>query len=314
MTVSIVVVSFNTRALLGRCLASIDAHPPRCPHDTVVVDNGSRDGSAGLVAARFPHVRLLALGANVGFAAANNRGFDATRGDHVLMLNADTELLPGTLDRLLDVLEADPSIGVAGPTERTAEGTRYPTICPFPDLGWALMSHSGLRRRFNRSRLVNPIRSVWEAALATGAPVDVDWLSGASLLLRRKALAEGGGLDEGFFFYAEETDLCRRLRTLGWRVAYVPAAEIVHHGGASTAAAPRGLLTLSGALGELRYFARHRPRWERLALRALLAGESLARLATAARDDPRRWAWREVLRAALGCRAALVTEEERCRS
>ena len=312
MRLSIVIASFNTRELLERALRSIEAHAPRAGHETIVVDNASADGSADMVAARFPGVRLVRNPANLGFAAASNRALALARGEYVFLMNSDAELVPRTLDRLVDALDADPTIGIVGPTERLADGTRYPTICPFPGLVFVVLSHLGLRRRFNRSRLINPIRAVWERAQASGEPVDVDWLSGASLLVRRAVLDEAAGFDEGFFFYMEETDLCRRARGRGWRVVFVPSAEIIHHGGASTDKAAGGLLTLAGALSELRYFDKHAGPVQRGLLRALLLAEHLLRLLVSGPGDPRRRAHREVLKAVVGRRDARVGAEDLC--
>jgi len=313
MTLSIVIVSFNTLELLTRCLASIRRLPPGVSFETFVVDNGSTDKSPEMVAERFPNVRLIRNEANRGFGAANNQALQLAKGENILFLNSDTELLPGSLDPLIMYLESNPTVGVVGPTEQTGDGIPYPTICPFPDLFFLFLTHTGLRHRFYRNRVINPYRHLWEKAQVTGEPTVVDWLSGAGLMVRRKVLEEIGPFDERFFFYMEETDLCKRARAAGWLVVFVPTAVIIHHGGQSEGKVRGGLLTLSGTLSELRYFTKHRRVAELFLLKCLILVEFLLKLLLTKRNDPRRWAYREVLESVLGLRLAQITKEDLCR-
>ena len=313
MTLSIVIVSFNTLELLTRCLASIRRLPPGVSFETFVVDNGSTDKSPEMVAERFPNVRLIRNEANRGFGAANNQALQLAKGENILFLNSDTELLPGSLDPLIMYLESNPTVGVVGPTEQTGDGIPYPTICPFPDLFFLFLTHTGLRHRFYRNRVINPYRHLWEKAQVTGEPTVVDWLSGAGLMVRRKVLDEIGPFDERYFFYMEETDLCKRARAAGWLVVFVPTAVIIHHGGQSEGKVRGGLLTLSGTLSELRYFTKHRRVAELFLLKCLILVEFLLKLLLTKRNDPRRWAYREVLESVLGLRLAQITKEDLCR-
>jgi len=309
---SILVVSFSTRDLLGRCLESIQRFPPPAPFETIVIDNASTDGSADLVASRFPGIRLIRNDRNLGYGAAHNRGLQAAGGEVVLFLNSDTELLPGSLAPLLKHLDEYPQVGVVGPAEQLVDGSLYPTICPPPDLLFMVLAHTGLRRRFNTSSWINPYREIWERAIQTGRPVPVGWLSGASLMVRRRVLEQVGPFDEGYFFYMEETDLCERARRAGWGVEFVPEGRLMHHGGGSSDKAKGGLLTLSGTVSELRYFRKHRSGLDMLLLKALLFAEYTLKLLLVRSNDPRRWAYREILRTIMGLRPATVMKEDLC--
>ncbi len=312
MTLSILIVSFNTKAMLEECLRSIRAHPPAPACEVFVVDNGSRDGSPELVAERFSDVHLITNQDNRGFAAANNQALALAKGDVVLFLNSDTCLLPDSLGPLLERLNEQPRVGIVGPTEEFAGGPAYPTICPAPDLWFLFLTHTGLRHYFYTNARINPYRKIWERARLSGEPVEVAWLSGACLMVRRTVLEEVGPFDEGYFFYMEETDLCERARRAGWRVEYVPRGRIIHHGGGSSEKARGGLLTLSGTLSELRYFRKHRNGVELLLLKGLLFVEFALKWLIAPWNDPRRWAYRQILRVIVGARPSAITKEDLC--
>lgn len=308
MTLSILIVSFNTKGMLEQCLHSIRRHPPSMSYEVFVVDNGSKDGSPALVAERFPEVHLIANSDNRGFAAANNQALSVAKGEVILFLNSDTELLAGSLDLLIRHLDSNQKVGVVGPTERTGDGIPYPTICPFPTLSYLFLTHSGLRHRFYKNRVINPYRRVWEKAQVTGEPTVVDWLSGASLMVRRKVLEEIGFFDERYFFYMEETDLCKRARAAGWLVVFVPTAMIIHHGGQSEGKVREGLLTISCTFGEIYYFRKHRSTFALFLLKGLLFVEFCVKLLITKLNDPRRWAYWEILAAVLGLRLPHITE------
>jgi GT2 family glycosyltransferase len=307
---SILIVSYNTSDLLKSCLLSVQRYPPPISWEIVVVDNASHDGSPELVEEEFPEVRLIRNSMNLGFAAANNKGLQVSRGDYLFFLNSDAELLPHSLDPLIDHLETHPHVGIVGPSEQFRNGRIYPTVCPFPNIPYLLFTHTGLRRRFYRNKWINPYRGLWERAQNTEKPTAVDWLSGASLLVRRKVFDDIGPFDEGYFFYMEETDLCARAHGAGWEVTFIPKARIIHHGGGSTDKAKRGLLTLSGAMSELRYFEKHRNIAELLLLRCIFFVEYSLKIILVGLDDPRCWAYREVLRAVLGSRPSQVLKRD----
>jgi GT2 family glycosyltransferase len=217
---SIVIVSFNARADLVNCLLTIRKNPPSLAHEIVVVDNASTDGSAE--AAQKIGVRVVAMGRNAGFSAANNAGIAVSRGDLLLLLNSDTLVPPGALDRLIARLAATPSAAVAGP-RLLDEGGR-------PELSFGPMISPLNELRQKR-------RSPEWIARETAREQFVDWVSGACLLVRRQDAVRAGLLDERFFLYTEDVDFCHAVRQLGRKVLFTPAAEITHLRGRSRAAA-----------------------------------------------------------------------------
>ncbi|HVL69219.1 MAG TPA: glycosyltransferase family 2 protein [Vicinamibacterales bacterium] len=251
---SIVIVNFNGRGHLERCLASLAAHPPSVAHETVVVDNASTDGSAALVRG-WPAVRLIELPANVGFSAGNNAGIRATSGELVLLLNNDTVVPAGALDTLVARLEAHPAAAIAGPRlvdgDGAAELSFGPMISPLGELRQKLIVGAG-------ERGLRPAR--WLIGRATRRERYVDWVSGACLLVRRAVAEEVELLDERFFLYTEDVDFCASVRARGWKVLFTPAAEIVHLRGRSRATAAR-LANAAYRRSHLAFYEKHHPRW-----------------------------------------------------
>jgi N-acetylglucosaminyl-diphospho-decaprenol L-rhamnosyltransferase len=224
---SLVIVSWNTRELLAQCLASIEAGPPGVPCEVWVVDNASTDGSAALVRERFPQVRLVENGSNVGFAPANNQAIRQARGRYVVLLNSDTEVCEGALEALVAFMDLNPGAGGCGPRLLNADGSLqpscHPMLTPWREF-WRLLF---LERLWSRATYR---QEKWDPAV----PRRVDVIKGACFLLRRAALEQVGPLDEQYFMYTEEVDLCYRLARLGWTLWWVPQAAVVHHGEASS--------------------------------------------------------------------------------
>ncbi|HEY8292812.1 MAG TPA: glycosyltransferase family 2 protein, partial [Thermomicrobiales bacterium] len=229
--ISIVIVSRDTRELLRACLRSIRAHSDGYAIETIVVDSDSRDGTAAMVQADFPDVTLLEPGENTGFARGNNLGITRARGAAILLLNPDAELTAGALTALHNALFADPTIGVVGPLLRYPDGTIQPSRRRFPTLMTALVESTVVQEWWpNHPALAR----YYVADVPNDVPQDADWLVGACLLVRRAVFAAVGLLDERLFLYAEEPEWCWRVRRAGWRVRYVPEAEVRHHEGTST--------------------------------------------------------------------------------
>jgi GT2 family glycosyltransferase len=231
---SIVVVSYNTAALLRRCLLSLPDGVGDLTHEVIVVDNASTDGSAALVAAEFPSARLIAQRENAGFAAANNVGLARARGEYLCLLNPDTEVAPDALAQLVAWLEAHPAAGVAAPRLLDPAGATQATGFRFPGVWQAGLDWFPLHPRLLASRLNGryPPR---------GAPFRIDHPLGACFVVRRVAAEQVGLFDAGFFMYSEEVDWLRRLAAAGWECWSLPTATVVHHGGASTRQQPAAM-------------------------------------------------------------------------
>lgn len=228
-TVAVIIVNWNTRELLAECLASVAETTEGLDLETVVVDNGSSDGSPDMVRERFPRVRLIANCDNLGFAAANNQAIASTATPYVLMLNSDARLRPGAVRCLLERLVSAPRAGLVGAQLRDPDGAFQLSHVRFPSLGQEALVLSGVGRL-----LYGPWYPSFGPDRDERARV-VDWVGGACMLARRDALNDVGGFDEGYVLYGEEMDLCYALRRAAWQVWYEPAALVIHHGGASTA-------------------------------------------------------------------------------
>ena len=225
---AIIIVSYNSARWLAPCLESVYAHAGGAKLDVIVVDNESTDGSAELVEREFPQARVLRR-ENRGFAYGNNQGLLAADAPFVLFLNADTEILEGTFAGLLQELRARPSVGLVGCRQLTPEGDVYPTIRRFPNAARLFFEALGsehfpfraavARRARARSGRLRHAR--WSA---TGPPAP-------SCSRDAEAVLDAGLMDERFFMYCEEPDLCLRIRRAGWRVRHLPSVTILHHAG-----------------------------------------------------------------------------------
>lgn len=225
---SVIVVSWNTRALLERCLAAVYSGLRRSP-EVIVVDNASIDGSAEMVAERFPRCILLRNRRNLGFAEANNQGFRIARGRYLLLLNSDAAPLPGTVDGLLDYLEGHPHHGAACGQLIYEDGRRQESYSRFPTFLGLLAVHTSLRYREPGRRQIHR----WRKDCLSDVTCDVDQASAACLLLRRDVLSEAGLFDTGCFLLYNDVDLCRRIRAAGYRIAFLPHLKTIHTGSAS---------------------------------------------------------------------------------
>ena len=224
---AVVIVSHNSARWLGPCLHSVYSHAGGATLDVVVVDSGSTDGSAALVGRDFPQARVLCV-ENRGFAHANNRGLATVRARYVLFLNPDTEIVSGSFAELVKAMDMRSTVGLIGCRQLTPDGELYPTIRRFPTAGRMLWEALGSERY--------PIRRPWmgERELDPEAyerETPCDWTSGSFMLARTCAVRAVGGMDERFFLYCEEPDLCLRIKRSGWDVRHLPAMTIVHHVG-----------------------------------------------------------------------------------
>ena len=282
---SIIIVSWNVAPLLSACLDSILGAPDVALHDgrlflgqhpvdVWVVDSASSDGSAAMVRSRYPQVNLLASDTNLGFSAGNNLALQHCTGRYALLLNPDTEIVGDALSSMVDYMERHPEIGVLGPQLRYPDGTLQSSRRRFPTLGMAFMESTLLEQWWPNNRWARAYRFADE-------PDDViqpvDWVTGACMLVRRKAFERVGLMDEALFMYSEELDWCRRLAEDEWRVIYYPCAVVIHHEGQSAAqvAAARDIYFHSS---KVHYFRKHHGRWHAEALRAFILATYVAQM------------------------------------
>jgi len=225
--VSAVVVNYKARDHLVECVRSLRAEGI---DDVVVADNDSRDGSKEALARADHNARFLETGANMGYGTAANRGATLTVGDLLLVCNSDVVLEPGAVKAMAAVLDDDRRVAIVGPRVENLDGTLYPSPRTFPDLGMAV-GHAFLGQVAPRNRFTRRYRLLdWDH----GRTLDADWVSGSCFLVRREAWVALGGFDEAYFMYAEDVDLCWRAKRAGWKVAFEPAARVIHAQGVST--------------------------------------------------------------------------------
>jgi GT2 family glycosyltransferase len=256
---SVVIVSYNTAHLLDRMFAALHEAAQGLSMQVIVVDNASHDGSVALIRERYPEVELVANAANVGFGRANNQAVPLVRGGHVLLLNTDAFLSPGTLGTALAWMRAHPDCGVLGVRLVGRDGTQQPSCRRFPTPLNMFLMRTGLARFAPWVRGLDDPR--WDPAVSQ----DCDWVPGCCYFMPRAVLDEVGLFDPRYFLYCEEVDHCKRVKQAGWTVRYCAGTTVVHLGGESAKTVTE--LTESGrqisALqieSELLYFRKHHGR------------------------------------------------------
>ena len=260
--VSVVVVTFNSAPWIERCLESVRGY------ETIVVDNGSTDGTVALVRERFPEARVIEQ-ENLGMGGGNNAGMRLASARYFLLLNADAWVLGDGVEQLARFADQHPDAAVVGPKLLNEDGSLQRSARAFPTLWRLSTEYLFLRKLAPRSRALN---TFYEGGFDHDETRDVDWLFGACLLVRRDAADEVGLFDEDFFMFSEETDWLYRFHQAGWSVYFYPDAEVVHVGGASHG----GTLFAENVRGHLRFLAKHRgPREAERGRRLLLAGVRL---------------------------------------
>jgi len=321
LDLSIIIVSWNVKDLLQRCLESILQHPLTKPlsenyerkhklkwmqnsvnrrrevslpsgiqFEAFVVDNASLDGSAEMVRERFPQVHLIENEENLGFAAANNQAIRRSQGRYVLLLNPDTVVCHDALTKLIDFLEGNPEVAVAGPKLLHPDGQIQHSAFAFPTLPMAFLDFFPIHHRLINS----PFNGRYPRRLYEGGePFPIDHPLGACLMARREAIEQVGLLDEGFFIYCEEIDWCMRAKKAGWQIYCVPQAEVVHYVAQSTQQARDEMFV---QLWKSRYllFAKHYSRFYQWAVRRIV----------------RLGLWRERRKAQMAYRQGRISEEE----
>lgn len=242
--VSVVIVSYNTADLIEACLLSVRASGG-VSLETFVVDNASSDGGAALVREKFPWVRLVENRENRGFGAANNQVLAECAGRYIVLLNPDTEATPEAFRRMTAWMDANPRVGLAGPTVNNPDGSRQDSVS---------RSYPGQKRT---------------AGELSGLPGEIACVMGACQIVRNRLMRELGGFDEGFFLYGEDQDLCLRIRKKGYGIGHVEDAIILHHGGGSERGIPPVEVCRKKALAEYLFYRKHyRPETVRRIARA----------------------------------------------
>jgi N-acetylglucosaminyl-diphospho-decaprenol L-rhamnosyltransferase len=247
----VVIVAYRSRELLRRCLSSLQAHRARGTMTVHVIDNDSRDGTVEMVRHSFPEVRLVASQRNLGFSAASNIGIRQGQAPFVLCLNPDTQVLPGALDRLLELMATRPEVGICGCRLQLEDGTldhaakrSFPT--PVSSLGHFL----GIGRRRDSGSL-----AAYRAPDVTRGPVDA--VNGAFMLCRREALNQVGLFDEGFWMYMEDLDLCYRFAEAGWVTWYEPDVTVIHVKAGTSGPVRSPRLNRAFHYGMFRFYRKH---------------------------------------------------------
>jgi N-acetylglucosaminyl-diphospho-decaprenol L-rhamnosyltransferase len=245
------IVAHRSRELLRACLESLQAHAPAPPMRIVVVDNDSSDGTVEMARA-LPDVEVIEAGANLGFSAATNRAIARGRSRYFLALNPDTQLRAGVLNTLLDLMDANPRIGICGCRLEREDGTfDHAARRSFPTPLGALAHFTGIGRRTNAP----PALAQYRAPDVERGPVDA--VSGAFMLIRRAALEEVGGFDEGYWLYMEDLDLCYRFVQAGWTVWYEPSVAVTHVKGGSSGRNRTFRVNRAFHYGMLRFYRQH---------------------------------------------------------
>lgn len=268
---SILIVNWNTRDLLRKCLQSIQNFPPASPYEVIVVDNASSDQSAEMVEAEFPAVHLVASKENTGYAKGNNLAFQAANGDYLLTLNPDTEFDDLSLQRAIDVLDVNPKYGALGAQQIALDGSTQMSVRGFP----TILGITGDILRLQVGPLGNYRLANFDYKQEQTAPQPM----GTFLLFRRSALEEIGDpkipFDEDFPIFFNEVDLLYRLSQAGWPCLYSPQVRVIHHGGEGTKQVRKSMIWESHR-SLVRFLRKHKVRWWNAPLYWLVFGVVLA--------------------------------------
>ena len=260
--------------MLQQTLESLHRETEQVTFETIVVDNGSSDGSLELVQEAWKQVRLIALEKNTGFASGNNIAFKEATGKYILLLNSDTIVLPSTLPGMALFLDEQPGVGCVGCRHLNPDGSLQRSMDSFPNLLNDFLSYSELHRLPFLSPFLRKRFPWWNDH---NQIQEVDWVNGACMMVRHEVIEQIGGLDEGYFIYAEEIDWCYRMREAGWHVCFVPKAEIIHIGGQAMNRAVGRRIVLKYK-GQYRFYRKHYPIWKYIVLRTIVMAVTAFRI------------------------------------
>lgn len=289
MDLSICIVNWNTGGLLRDCVRSIIENTETDEFEVIVVDNGSSDDSVELLkqaCAGDDQIRIIDLKRNVGFAAGNNVAIAYASGRVVCLLNPDTLVTPGALDKAVEMLDAHPNWGVLGPKLLNSDGSLQPSVGNFPTLSGMFWEMTRLRKLFPDISLFSSFKRM---DMDYSMVQEVEQPSGACLFVRRTAIDQVGLLDTRFFMYFEEVDWCYRFAGAGWRIVYTPDIEIVHLGGQSSSK-NLDVRIVENSRSKIRFFQKHYAHCllVLLALRVIVIAETTMKMAALALELIRR--------------------------
>jgi GT2 family glycosyltransferase len=241
---SVVIVNYNTRDLVSQCIDSLKREAAKLPFEIILVDNASTDGSCEVIESKFPSVRIIRNGHNLGFAAANNQGLAVAQGEFLLLLNSDTIVVPGSLDQMCDAAELNPEVGIVCPKLLYPDGSLQMSYGSLPTLLGVFCSFFNLKSFVPPSVFKHLGRSWWRRLLGKTTANYVNWFSdcepttktlgsdlfatGACLVIRRRCFEEVGFLDPNIFMYSDDADYCERVHATGWKILYLSEASVIH--------------------------------------------------------------------------------------
>jgi GT2 family glycosyltransferase len=266
MDISVVIVGWNARRYLELCLESLPETSPRRNIEILVVDNASSDGTAEMIEARFPHVKLIRSSENLGFSRGNNLAIRHCQGRYIALVNPDVIVFPGCLDALADFLDQNPKVGNVGPRVLNPDLTLQSSCRRFPTLWNNFCSATGLAGAFKNSRFFAGEHMFFFAHDRT-LPVEV--LVGCFSMIRREAFDTVGLLDEDLFMYGDDVDWCRRCWNAGWKVVFFPGAKAIHDRGKITAPYPVRF-AVAQQRSVIHYWRKHHSFWGVLGIRGIM--------------------------------------------
>ena len=275
LELSIIIPSFNTKKLLYNCLKSIFSQTKKIKFEVIVVDNASVDGSVQMIKKEFPQVKLIRNKKNLGYAKANNQGINLAKGKYILLLNSDTKIINEAIEKMVDWLELHPKIGIAGCQLLNSDGSIQPSAGFLPRLSkifsWALF----LDDLPLIWRIIKPYQ-VSKKIFYQNSHLNLGWVTGAFLIIKRRVIEKVGLVDERFFMYAEDVDWCYMAKEKGWQIGFNSEAQIVHYKGKSSKSGFKAAV-LGEYKGLLAFFTKHKPSWEMPILKVLLKIGALLR-------------------------------------
>jgi len=257
MELSIIIVNWNTKDYLIRCLKSLEQTVRHLKMEIIVIDNGSSDRSVESIRQEFTKAIVIMNPVNLGFAKANNQAVTLSKGRYVLLLNPDTEATEGAIENLVAFMEGHQEAGVAGAQLLNSDGSKQNSIASFPSLATELLNKNFLRWLF-------PNRYPGKENTYAG-PIEVDSVIGACMMVRREAIDQVGLLDEDYFLFLEETDWCYRMKQRGWKIYHVPQAEVIHFQGKS-AEKDKKRAKVEYYRSRYLFFKKHRGTWQWMVL------------------------------------------------